>query len=169
MNVVLDALANGFSSTLVHELRTQRGLVYGVEGALVGNRNVGEWFIATSAAGEHASQIVDTIVGELHRVHRYGLNPDTFTGAARAAALSFAYGREAITELLEVEAENWMLGLEPGAAWKTPSRLWSLEPTTWASAVQPWLDPAAAVVVVAGGQDVVLANPPDQTAALESP
>jgi len=152
-------MANGFSSRLVQRLRTERGLVYGVEGGVVGGRHAGMWSVSSSTARSNAREVSDIMEKELDLLFAEGLPAPTWKKFARANALAFAYGREAATELLSVELDNFVLGLPPNGAWTTPQKLWRMDPQWAWRAVRPFFDPKQRVVVIAAHGDVMEDRP----------
>ncbi|MEW5847257.1 MAG: insulinase family protein [Myxococcota bacterium] len=161
LSVLIETVANGFSSSLVRQLRAERGQVYGVEGAVSGVRQAGWWSVSTSTSAGHAVEVAEVMQRTLAELHERGMTSEAWRGAARAMALGFAYGREAVTELLAVEIDGWILGRMPGETWRTPAWLWNLD-AEWAwRVVKPYLDPGQMVLVVVLPRTGVQGAPPD--------
>ena len=55
--MALNEMANGFSSTLVVDLRSTRGLVYGVDAVVGGTAQQGYWSVGTSTGPEHVKEV----------------------------------------------------------------------------------------------------------------
>ncbi|MBI5496213.1 MAG: insulinase family protein [Deltaproteobacteria bacterium] len=148
LGAVLETLANGFSSTLVAELRTRRGLVYGVEAGLLPARLGAAWYLGTSASARDAAQVLRSARRALAAAAAGQVSADAFRRAARANALAHAAGVDGVSDLAAAVLDEFRLGLHPGESWRTPALLWAMDPAEGVAHAGAFLDPARTVVVV---------------------
>jgi predicted Zn-dependent peptidase len=148
LHVALETLANGFSSSLVTQLRTERGLVYGVEGGILTTRSGASWYLGTSTSEANAPEVVDVITRTLENIRGQGVSPVEWKRLARASALGFAQGADNLEGLMATEAEHFRLGLAPGESWGTPRLWWSMDEAWAARVASRWLDPNESVLVL---------------------
>jgi len=144
----LETLGNGFSSVLVQRLRTQLGLVYGVEATWQHARAAGVWTISTSTGAQHVRRVLDVVDEVLAGVDRDGVDPAHWARMARATALPFAQGAEDPLSLLAMEADHFRLGRPPGHGWRFPRLLWEAQPQQAARVAQAILSAPGRVLVV---------------------
>jgi hypothetical protein len=150
LDVALQSQANGFTSALVTRLRTERGLVYGVDAQSRGNRRGGMFSVGTSTAPAHAAEVVAALEDGLRQLHLRGLPPNRWRALARASALSSAAGSEVLQESTARVLDALQWGLPPNGAWLRSAQLWSLDvPGLWTSA-RAHVDPERLVTVVVG-------------------
>ncbi len=84
-------LGGSYSARLNEEIRIKRGLSYGATSALKPRHNAGMWLASAQTKNPSASQVVELILGEFHRLGSTRVSPADL--AARKATLIGSYGR----------------------------------------------------------------------------
>ena len=149
LQVALNGLANGFSSRLVTDLRTNRGLVYGVDAVVGGNRHQGYWSVGTSTRPAHVQEVAQSLEAAVDGLFKQGMDAPTWQRLSRSAALGFFQGTEDLQERSRRIADGWTLGLAPGWSWTLPTQWWTMSSEKAWAHVASSLAPQTHVLVVA--------------------
>jgi zinc protease len=88
-------LGGGFTSRLNNELRVRRSLTYGVDSRFPANLAGGTYAIYTFTKNETVSDLIDALLGELHKFRDKGVTSEELHKAQNYVAGSFARSLQA--------------------------------------------------------------------------
>jgi zinc protease len=93
-------LGGGFTSLLMHEVRTKRGLTYNVSASLSGQKQYGRAVISTFSKSETVAKTIEVIHQTLDKVKNEDFAPDTLERVKLQFAGSHPFGFESMSAFL---------------------------------------------------------------------
>ena len=111
IEVANSIVGGGYTSRLMQEIRTRRGLVYDIGSSFDGGLDPGSFLVETSTAHKTAPQTVRVILDLLRRFRDHGPDADEVRRAIRYRLGMFAFETETAEAVLEERMDMAFYGL----------------------------------------------------------
>ncbi|GAB4010264.1 MAG: hypothetical protein Fur0010_02590 [Bdellovibrio sp.] len=150
-----EVLAGGFTSILMDELRTKRGLVYGVGAFSAGQRDYGRALISTQTRNEKVVELINVVKESLDKLSKGDLAPQKFDLIKRGRAGSYPFRFEEIEHYLFQLMMMDHLGLSYDELYKTPEKIQSYSLQDIASLTSNVFDWSKQTILVLGEKSLL--------------